>query len=503
MAGLVCGLLVVAGLAFVPAPGTAAFGSSRLPSARGILPSPSAVHVFRPTVVLPSSASVRSPSVAPVAPAAPDVLATATALPAAPASPVVRANWTGLGASDNAWLAPADAAVAPPDVQVAAGPGHVVEMVNLAVSVWTKQGGFVTNESLMSFFGVSSSEFISDPKVQFDATSGRWFASATDVTAGDVILAVSPGPDPTAAWSLYRFGSGECYDQPILGVGNQTVILSVNVFSSCTSNRYSYYGAEYWVLSKADLVAGSASPAFQTFGPYANTASMHPAQGTGPSLADYLVSANADLSSVTSIELIRVTGTPPTASVASSNLTVRTIAPPPAAVQPGGVLPLDTGDFRVQDAVWSAGSLWLSLSDSCTPARDTQARSCVRLIQVNTTSGSVVQDFDLGSTGMYYLYPALRADSHGNLLAVFGYSSANDYPGLMAAGRVFGDPSGRLDPPAVIVAGAADESLGSSSSAGPRRARRAGGRRDEARGRVGADRAAPAPGRAALAGHGG
>ena len=395
------------------------------------------------------------------------LLAAAVVPPAAPTSPLIRANWTGLSASDNAWLVPADAAVAPPDVQVAAGPSHIVEMVNLAISIWTTQGTFVRNESLMSFFGVSSSEFISDPKVQYDAASGRWFASVTDVTPGkDVILAVSPGSGPTVAWTLYHFGSGECYDQPILGVGNQTVILSVNVFSSCTVNKPAYSGAQYWVISKADLLAGSTTPAFQTFGPYASTASIHPAQGIGPGLADYLVSADANLASVSSIELLRVTGTPPSATVTSSNLTVRTITPPPAAVQPGGALPLDPGDFRVQDAVWSSGNLWLSLGDSCTPAGDTQARSCVRLIQINTTSGTVAQDFDVGSAGQYYLYPALRMDGRGNLLVIFGYSSATDYPGLMAAGRVFGDPAGSLDPPEVVVRGTADESLACSSSTG-------------------------------------
>lgn len=383
-------------------------------------------------------------------------------------SPVIRESWTGLGASDNGYLA-GYPTVSPPDVQVAVGPNHVVEMVNLAVAIWTKQGTLVRNESLMGFFGVPTNEFISDPKVQYDAASGRWFATITDVATGSltatgqVLLAVSGSSDPTGSWQILGVPSsatGECLDQPILGVGASTVIVSVNVFSSCLSNKYTYNGAQYWVLNKADLVAGS-TPHVQSFGPYANTASFHPAQVIGTSSTDYLVSANANLNSVSSLEFFRVTGAPPSAAVQTSNLSVRTITVPPAAPQPGGskVSPLDTGDFRVLDAVWSAGNLWLALSDGCTPSGDTQTRSCVRLIEINTTAGAIAQDFDVGSAGTYYLYPALRADSQGDLLVVFGYSSSSVYPGLMAAGRVFGDAPGSLDPPNLIMAGGASETL--------------------------------------------
>ncbi len=471
--GLVVGLLVAAAVAAMP---PAASGAPPGAPVGAAATAPAARPGFRPSLTVPTAAVTHARlAAAGLGPSLPAVAA-AGPTPSAISSPVVRASWRGLGPSDNAFLANAGT-VAPPDVQVAAGPNHVVEMVNLAVSIWSKQGLFLQNKSLMTFFGVSQSEFISDPKVQYDAASGRWFASVTDVetgtgtATGQVWLAVSASSDPTTGWRIYGVPSsptGECLDQPILGVGNRTVVVSVNVFSTCLSNKFTYSGAQFWVLSKADLVSGVGSPAIQSFGPYASTASFHPAQVASPSPVDYMVSANAFQTSVNSIELFRIAGTPPSASVSTTNLTVRAIASPPAATQPGGggTQPLDTGDFRVLDATWSAGALWLTLGDSCTPAGDTQARSCVRLIEINTTSTTVVQDFDVGAAGQYYLYPSLRADGSGSLMVVFGYSSAADYPGLMAAGRIFGDPLGHLDPPSVIVAGTADESLGCSSSTG-------------------------------------
>jgi len=56
----------------------------------------------------------------------------------------------------------------PPDVQVAVGPHHVVEMVNVLGRISTKQGVEVRSFPLDSFFGVPSTDFISDPKIHFD-----------------------------------------------------------------------------------------------------------------------------------------------------------------------------------------------------------------------------------------------------------------------------------------------------------------------------------------------
>src|SRR2546428_11987995 len=84
----------------------------------------------------------------------------------------------------------------PPDVQVAVGPSHVVEMVNVLGRISTKQGVEVQTFPLDSFFGVPSTDFISDPKVHFDTASGSWFTSITDVTTGRALLEVSKSDDP-------------------------------------------------------------------------------------------------------------------------------------------------------------------------------------------------------------------------------------------------------------------------------------------------------------------
>jgi hypothetical protein len=85
---------------------------------------------------------------------------------------------------------------------------------------------------------------------------------------------------------------------------------------------------------------------------------------------------------------------------------------------------------------------------------NTQGRSCVRLINVDTTLLTVLQDFDIGSSGFYYFYPALAIDSASRLNLTFGYSSQNDYPGLMFAIQDTSAGSNNVDPPQIFKTGA-------------------------------------------------
>jgi len=331
-----------------------------------------------------------------------------------------------------------------------------MEMVNLLLGVYTKSGSLVQINTLGAFFN-SGTDFISDPKVQYDAASGRWFASVTDVTSDSILLAVSANADPTGSWHRFTITGTGCLDQPILGVGTSTVILSANVFSSCTSNTFTYLGAQYWVVSKADLLAGAASPAMVASTPDVTEESIHPVQIEGTSASMYMVSTYwpGALTTSDTLHLFTVSGTPPsTVTVTVTSLSMPTAAVPPSAGQLGTRNTLDTSDIRVSDAVWDGGKLWLGFDEACL---SDASRACIRLVQIDTAAGTILQDFDIDVAGKDTFYPGLRVDGSGDLAVVFGYSSASDYPGIMATGRVFGDAPNTLQAPQVVVAGTGPE----------------------------------------------
>ena len=75
-----------------------------------------------------------------------------------------------------------------------------------------------------------------------------------------------------------------------------------------------------------------------------------------------------------------------------------------------------TNDNRVLDSVWENGRLWLSANGRCVPPGDAILRSCARVVELETATGSVAWDTDLWYAGASVFYPALRPDLNGNLV---------------------------------------------------------------------------------------
>src|SRR2546426_1851449 len=244
----------------------------------------------------------------------------------------------------------------------------------------------------------------------------------------------------------------------VLGFSNLVVIISANDFSSCAGGNPSYLGVQYWVLNKTDLLSG-ATPRTMSFGPDPTLFSVHPVQSLRSTDTEFMVSTGSGPTST--LTLFSITGVPPgLALVTQQNFGIRSVAIPPRAPQLGSRSTLDTEDNRVQDAMWADNRLWLSLGVGCTPTGDNQVRSCVRLIEVDTANGTIAQDFDTGFSGKYVFYPALRTDAGGNLVVVFGYSSANDYPEMRVAARSVHDPPNTIGASQIIRVGEGPETSG-------------------------------------------
>src|SRR2546422_401464 len=181
----------------------------------------------------------------------------------------------------------------PPDVQVAAGPSHVVEMVNSEGAVFTKAGTSVQNFTLVSFFHAGNN-YLSDPKILFDSPSGHWFASmiissSPYFATGNVTFSVSTGTDPTGTWNIYSVNPGNALpDQPIIGINDDKFVISANSYGANVT------GAQIWVFSKNQLNAGVQSLSYTVFGPDEGYYSVHPVQSLSPTTTLYMVSTSTD-----------------------------------------------------------------------------------------------------------------------------------------------------------------------------------------------------------------
>ncbi len=356
------------------------------------------------------------------------------------------------------------AVYSPPDVQVASDGDRIMEIVNTNIGIWTRQGSLIKTEPLTSFLPWAGTRTF-DSRVLFDSQSGRWFVSSEDFSSGLMLLAVSKTGDPAGDWWFYALqASTGCPDQPVLGISDDKVAISTNNFVDCSFST-SYIGAQYWILDKASLLTGR--EVYSSFGPISGYVAIHPVQSLSQTSTLYMV--NVDYSAQNIVRLFSVDGLPPNSvTVSVTNMTISTVSFPPKAVQQGTSLLLDTGDIRVLDAKWFQDRLWLSLNDECIIPGDTQSRSCLRLVQLDTSALQVQQDLNYGGSGKYYFYPALSLDALGNLIVVFGFSSDTDYPGLMVTTQAEGDSANSLEAPIVIQYGAYSETTVCSQGRGCR-----------------------------------
>jgi hypothetical protein len=317
----------------------------------------------------------------------------------------------------------------PPDVTVAAGPNYITELVNLEGKVFTKQGGTVSTFPLYQLFRISSNDFLTDPRILYDGMSGRWFASISDMTTNRVLVAVSYTSNPLT-WRNFSLQFSACPDYPDIGLSADKFVATGNLWKGFECNSNAYLGAQYYVLNKSYLTGMSTTLTYTRSNPNVNVINLKAVQSLrDPSTSTqnptlYMVSTDDSKAySNYKVFLFTFSGSP-TTPPSIATLTIQPFNIPPQAQQPGTLNVLDTGgDNRVLDAAFYRGKLWLAFNDACTPSGDAQTRSCFRLDQIDTTIRSVHPDVDVGSTGAYYFYPALRIDTFGNVEIVYGASS--------------------------------------------------------------------------------
>ncbi len=354
------------------------------------------------------------------------------------------AGFPTMSSAEQISLYGSDQAVAPPDTQLAAGPTQLLEMNNNSLSIWSKSGGLLATGDLNSFFPVPSGYGFTDPRVAYDAPTGRWVASGWSLRrpaqdASQVYLAVSLTSDATGSWYGYTLTNvvGVITDQPMLGVSDDKIVISWNDFQASGS----FSGSETRVIQKSDVLSGNTASVV-IFGPSGMLFPIMPSQSLGPTTTEWLVSNRSS-----AIAVIAINGTPNQNNVSwtENDLPIGSTFTPPAANQPTGP-PISTDDDRLLSAVWRNGVIWTGGNDRCFPAGDGSARSCLRLIQVSTTgTPTISQDFDDGVPGTDLYYPGVTTDTYGDLFIAYSASSLNMYPGAFSVDHAFNAPTNALD----------------------------------------------------------
>ena len=409
-------------------------------------------------------------------PRSPLAAAPATAAPLAPASGLsaaaapLLANFNGTSSRDSA-VTNFNQQFEPPDQGLCAGNGFVADMVNSAYTIYKPNGAAVSGPfNINGPFDEGLTEFTSDPRCYYDATTNTWFATILFISGGDFgssfgntshldIAVNSPnGPtvngnpgDPTNPWIVYQIDTTDlgdngcpCFgDQPRIGIDSQNLYVTDDEFSI---NGPEFNGGEIYAFSKKDLVGLQPTVHFVRF-PHLTVGGTtplapQPALTTGASSAEYFLGSldpngtfdqRLAVWAMTNPGAVSTGGKP---TLSSLVLNSEAYGVPPGAEQKGTGSLLDSGDDRMQQAQFINGSIWGELTTALTIPGDSTERAGAAWFSVQPhLTGSKLdsktklsQQGYVAVKGRYFMYPALQVTPDGGAAMVGTLSGSDLFP---------------------------------------------------------------------------
>src|SRR5678816_698719 len=153
---------------------------------------------------------------------------------------------------------------APPDTNMAIGPNHIVQWVNVRFAVFNKSGIMLPgypkqgNAFWQGFGGPCETRNDGDPIIQYDAAADRWIA--TQFVAASPFFqcfAISQTSDPTGAYFRYAYSFDAFPDYPKITVWKNAYLASYNMFSS--SRGGGWRGPRICAYDRAAMLVGASA----------------------------------------------------------------------------------------------------------------------------------------------------------------------------------------------------------------------------------------------------
>ncbi len=390
-------------------------------------------------------------------------------------------------------------AYTPPDPSMSVGPNHVVQMINVAHSVYNKAGtrlsGPTKFSSIASFAGDDG-----DPIALYDQQADRWVLLQFNLPAGNesLVFCISKTNDPAGAYYVYNFPTpGVFPDYPHVGVWNNSYVITTHEFNLAGT---SYLGQGYYAVDRKKMVTGSATSTLIRF-QVATDGGYLPASFEGfktpdpTSLPTFCGWDATELGAASDRLLIR-TMNPNFVTPASSTLSSATViataafdgrspSSRSAIEQSGTANGLDAIADRMMSRVIyrrfdNYESLVMnhavnaSLSDGTTSAKYTAGMrwyelrratpaSAWTINQQSTYAPTFVPSDTAGATGLNRWMGSIGIDQKGSIAIAYSRSSSTTFPGLYYAERKVTDPVSVLGAEQTFFAG-----TGSQTSSGNR-----------------------------------
>jgi hypothetical protein len=340
----------------------------------------------------------------------------------------------------------------PPDPHMAAGPNHVMLIVNGGIAAKQKDGTLDWQDEIEGpggFWGAQGAGgFVFDPEVLYDPLENRFLAMANERTSGRsyFLLAISRTSDPNGPWHKYRFDvtslAGDNIDSPNMAVDDTAIYLTADFFGP---DKYLIF-----IIDKFSVLNGGT--AVTTSYLHTGTQSFGiPSMYTTDAPRMYMVEGYEGAVE-TKIRLWAINDPLGTPNLQSIELDVGAYGPPVWTRSRGTSTQVITFEARFWSCMYRNGSLW-----ACHHISDMNGSGpgCVARwyeIEMNgwPVSGtpSIVQEGTVNpGSDIYLSFNSIGVDDGGNAMMVFARSSTTEYYSISRTWRWPTDPPGTMRGP--------------------------------------------------------
>jgi hypothetical protein len=363
----------------------------------------------------------------------------------------------------------------PPDSNGAAGPTNYVETVNQEIAIYSPKatGASKVKTDFPSFFSslplVSVNSFFSDSVVIYDdnmpgltPTTGRFIVgdlNVDNITGGGAFdMAVSKSASPTTLtstdWNFYQITITETnfsIDYPgNLGYNHDAFVFTINQFSNTSPTGH----AQVVGVNATDLVNGVSPRVFMNdfnsdFS--LRPATMHDAAAGAPM---WLVSETGNGSQINVYKISNVLSTfsapAPTRLSVNSYTNIQSVPP----LQPDGSVITPNIDSRILKVAEGNNTL---VATHAVAVSSTQDAAQWYSIDVSTGTPALSQQGDVSlGDHTYAYYPGIDINASGDIGMSFMDSgtAAGKFMSMYVTARAPTDPSGQMETPVLVPAGA-------------------------------------------------
>ncbi len=374
--------------------------------------------------------------------------------------------------------------VLPPDTEMAVGPNHVVQVVNLAFAIYSKTGSLLagpsnTNTLWAGFGGPCQTDNSGDAIFLYDNLADRFVLTQFAVAANhqSVCFAVSQTPDPTGAYYLYEVVTPRFPDY-----------YKVGVWPAANNNAY-FFGTnsgfqgqyDVFAVDRSRMLSGLTARSMQFFQNFPNLMMPADLDGTvGPAASspglfysfrdggepyfgspatdsldvyafqvDWTTPANSTLTLTNSIT--------PAQGLANFNWTVCGFFVSNCIPQPGTAQGIDSASWwPMQRLVYRNFGSYEALVGAWTvDVNSTGNRAAPRWFELhNTGSGwSIYQQGTHSPDSIHRWMPSVAMDGSGNIAIGYSRGDGSNFASLYYATHETTDALGAMQTEALMHAG--------------------------------------------------